>query len=264
MIMGLEECFVQVTYGRDVDITNPNLVELITKGYTFDAPLLSEDFINRRGEVEYHFAEIVYFAKLDNIEVASLSINTRPNTLTDPFWEELRARRPIAPDPNLLAIYMQGIVVHPSHRNKGIASQLLRSMTDYYRPSVILGQTKTQEAVAVRSKVLTEVGYRSFYGLCEVTPGCSDSKESDGLDFIQAAFATEHFALGQVTSDRGIYFVDPDILPSYVPDVRHGTPEIQRAFAPVVEAQKAVGLSKTAASVLVSVENSLLEKIGKL
>ena len=259
--MGLERCFVQVAYGRDVDITNPNLVELITEGYKFDPSILTENFVNWRTEVEYHFAEIVYLAKLDNIEIASLSVNTRPNILTDPFWEELLARRLIAPDPDLLAIYMQGIVVHPSYRNKGVASQLLRTMTDYYRPSVILGQTKTQEAVAVRSKVLAEMGYRSFYGFCEVTPCCDDSKESDGLDFIHAAFTAEHFASGQVISDRGIYFVDPDILPSYMPDLKHGAPEIQRAFAPVIEAQMAVGLSKTAASVFVSVEKSFVKNL---
>lgn len=250
--MGKETCLVQVRYGRDVDITNPNLVALITEGYSFDVPL-NEDFINRREEVEYHFAEIVYLATLDNIEIASLSVNTRSNTLMDPFWNELRTRRPITPDSSLLAIYMQGVVTHPSYRNKGIASHLLKVMADYYRPSVILGQTKTPDAVAVRSRALAKMGYRSFYGFCEVTPECDNSKENEWLDFIHAAFASEHFASGQVISDRGIYFVNPDILPSYVPETTRVAPEIRRAFVPVVEAQKAVGLSKSAASVLVSV-----------
>lgn len=262
--MSHKELQVQVTYGRDVDITNPSLVELITKGYKFDPPVLTENFINWRGEVEYHSAGIVYFAKLDNSEVASLSLDTRPNTPTDEFWVDLQARRPITPNQNLLAICMKGIVVHPSYRNMGIAKQLLRTMTNFYHPSVVLGQTKTHEAVAVRSKVLVEMGYRSFYGFCEVTPGCDYSKEGDGLDFIQAALVAQHFTSGQTVSDRGIYFVGPDILPSYVPDVRHSTPEIQRAFAPIVEAQNAVGVSKTAASVLVSVEKSALEKMGRL
>lgn len=258
--MGKETYLVQVRYGRDVDITNSNLVTLITEGYTFDVPL-NEDFINRRGEVEYHCAEIVYLAKLDNIEIASLSVNTRPNTLTDPFWEELRARRTIPPNPDLLAIYMHGVVVHPSYRYKGIASQLLRTMTEYYSPSVILGQTKTPEAVAVRSKVLAKMGYRSFYGLCEVTPECENSNESEVLDFVHAALASEYFAIGQVIYDRGIYFVDPDILPSYVPETTRVAPEIRRAFVPVVEAQNAVGLSKSAASVLVSVKKSFAKNL---
>lgn len=253
--MGKERWLVQVRHGRDVDISNPNLVELITTGYALDPSILHEDFIHRRREVEYHCAEIVYLAKLDNIEIASLSVNTRPNTPTDPFWNALQARRPTAPDPDLLAIYMQGIVVRPSYRNKGIASKLLRIMVNYYHPFVVLGQTKSKEAVAVRSKLLAEAGYRSFYGFCEVTPGCDYTKESEGLDFILAAFASEHFASGQVISNRGIYFVNPDILPSYIPDTTHADQEIQRAFAPVIEAQKSVGFLKTAASVLVSIKD---------
>lgn len=259
--MNQGERLVQACYGQDVDITNPNLVELITKGYTFDAPLLNEDLINRRAEVEYHYAEVVYLAKLNNSEVASLSVNTRPNTLTDPFWEELRARRPIASDPDLLAIYMHGIVVHPSHRNSGIASQLLQAMIDYYDPLVILGQTKMPKAVGVRSKVLAKLGYRSFYGFCEVTPGCDYKKEGEGNDFIRATFASEHFVSGQALSERGVYFVDSDILPSYVPDAMHVTPEIQRAFVPVIEAQESAERLKTAASVLVSVKDSLTKNL---
>jgi len=255
--MSKKEHSVRVCYGQNVDITNQNLVELITGGYKFDASLLNKDFINWRGKVEYHFAEIVYFATLDTIEIASLSVNTRPNTLKDPFWKNLRVKRPNIRDPDLLAIYMQGIVVHPLHRKNGIASQLLRGMVQHYDPVVVLGQTKTPEAVAARSKTLAELGYRSFYGFIEVTPGCDYRKESEGLDFIQASFASEHFASGPI-SDRGIYFVDPDIMPSYVPDTTHAAPEIQRAFVPVVEAQELVGHLKTASSVLVSVKNTCI------
>ncbi|KKS97732.1 MAG: hypothetical protein UV73_C0005G0009 [Candidatus Gottesmanbacteria bacterium GW2011_GWA2_43_14] len=260
--MTQDERLIEAYYGQDVDITNPNLVALITEGYKFDTCILNEDFINWRGKVEYHFVEIVYLAKIHNIDVASLSVNTRPNTLADPFWKELLARRPEKSDPNLLAIYIQGIVVHPSYQNQGIASQLLRTMVDYYHPSVILGQTKTPEAVSVRSKVLAEVGYRSFYGFNEVTPGCDYNKEGEGRDFIQAAFASEHFASGQTISARGIYFVDPDVLPSYMPDVMRVTPEIKRAFIPVLESQEAVGHLKSVASVLVSVKESLIDPLS--
>lgn len=257
--MTKEERQIQVNFGKDVDIANPNLVELILKGYRFDPSILSEDFVNWRGKVEYHFAEIVYLAKLHNIDVASLSVNTRPNSPADPFWKELRTCRPNLTDPDLLAIYIQGIVVHPTYQNTGIASNLIRVMTDYYKPSVILGQTKTPEAVMVRSKVLAEVGYRSFYGLCEVTPGSDYTNEGEGLDFIHGAFASEQFAEGQFLSERGIYFVDPDILPSYMPDTMNVTPGIQRAFVPVIEAQEFAGRLKTAGSVLVSVKDSLID-----
>lgn len=253
---------IKVYYGKDVDITNPNLIKLISEGYKFNTSILNENFISWRLKVEYHFAEIVYVVKSDNFEVASLSVNTRPNTLTDPFWKDLQTRRPNISDPDLLAIYMQGIVVHPSYQNHGIASQLLRAMVDYYNPSVILGQTKTPEAVGTRSKVLAELAYRSFYGFSEVTPGCDYKKEGEGLDFIRAAFASEHFASRQTLSERGIYFVDPDILPSYMPDTMYVAPEIKRAFAPVIEAQDAVGHLKTAASVLVSVKDSLIASLS--
>lgn len=252
--MNPKETSVQVLYGQEVDITNPNLVELIKEGYKFDTSILSEDFIGWRGKVEYHFAEIVYLATVQNREVGSLSINTRPNTLEDSFWRALRERRPALSNPNLLAIYMQGVIIHPLFQHHGIASYLLRTMVDYYNPSIILGQTKTPEAVGVRAKVLAGLGFRSFYGYCEVTPECDFSKESDGLDFINAAFAAEQFTFGQTTSDRGVYFVDPDILPSYMPDTNDLSLEIQRSFRPIIEAQESIGRLETAASVLVSIK----------
>lgn len=257
--MNSNERLIEVSYGQDVDISNPNLIELITKGYKFDEALLNDEFIHWRGEVEYRYAHVVYFAKVNNIEVASLSIITRPNNPIDPFWTDLQAKRPRIIDPNLLAIYIQGIVVHPSMVNKGIASQLLETMTEYYQPEIIFGQTRTPEAVYVRSKVLTGLGYRSFYGISEVTPGDRVRGNFDGRDFIHAAFAAE----GATPGDTGVYVVEPYVLPSYFPITDNFPSEIQRAFTPIQDIQQSLGPQKTAASVLVSVKPSGLDKSGR-
>lgn len=247
--MSSNERLIDVKYGQDVDISNPNLIELIKKGYKFNELLLNDEFIRWRGEVEYRYAHVVYFTKVNNIEVASLSIITRPNNPIDPFWTDLQTRRPRLIDPNLLAIYIQGIVVHPSMANKGIASQLLETMVEYYQPAIIFGQTKTPEAVYVRTKVLTELGYRSFYGFSEVTLG-SDVKENfDGRDFIHAAFAAE----GVTPTEEGVYVAESYVLPSYFPVTDNFPSKIQRAFIPIQNIQQSLGSQRTAATVLVSI-----------
>lgn len=255
--MNPSERLIDVSYGQDVDISNPNLIELIKTGYKFDEALLNDEFIRWRGEVEYRYAHIVYFAKVNNIEVASLSIISRPNNPIDPFWTDLQARRPRLIDPNLLAIYIQGIVVHPSMANKGIASQLLETMVDYYQPEIIFGQTKTPEAVYVRSKVLTELGYRSFYGFSEVTLGDGVKGNFDGQDFIHAAFAAE----GATPTEEGVYVVEPYVLPSYFPVADNFPSEIQRGFTPIQDIQQSLGPQKTAATVLVSIKSSAFQNI---
>lgn len=246
---------ISVSYGLDIDIANPNLRKLITEGYKYDEHLLNEEFIRRRLELEYHYAHIAYFAKIDNAEVASLSIIVRPNDPKDPFWNDLQSRQSQVLNPNLLAIYMQGIVVHPSVANNGIASQLLRTMVEYYRPAVILGQTKTPEAVHVRSKVLTELGYRSFYGFHEITFG-NNKEDHHDQNFIHAAFVSESVT----PTELGVYFVEPHVLPSYFPITDKFSSEIQRAFLPIQQAQKSIGEDKVAASVLVSVTEPLLSR----
>lgn len=248
------ELSLDVRYGSEIDIRNPHLMELVTDGYGFNTDILYDEFGYWRGRAEYHFAEIVYIVKNNDVEIASLSVNPRYNNDNDPFWKELRGRRPDLSDPNLLACYIQGVVVHPSWRNRGIASELLDIMTDYYQPVIIIGQTKTPEAVAVRSKVLHKYGYRSFYGLHEVTPGDNLTKDNRGLDFVHAALISED----RQVNEKGVYSVDPDVLPSYIPNTTNFPAEIQRAFVPVIDTQESVGSLKSAASVLVSVRDSIL------
>lgn len=247
---------INVYLGKDVDIDNPNLEDLVKNGYQFDTTLFGEDFIHWRKQVEYHFAQIVYMAKVDDVEVASLSINTYYNTPESIFWKTIRSKRANLSDSNLLAVYIQGIVVHPSFRNNKIASRLLGIMADFYQPSVVLGQTKTPEAVAARSNTLVNFGYRTFYGFTDVTPSVENTSTNNSIDIIKAAVDAEPFALNP--NGNAVYFVDPDILPSFMPDTTNFSPEIQQGFEPVIRAQESIGRLKTAASVLVSVNNSLL------
>jgi len=248
------ELSLDIYYGTQIDIRNPHIMELMTDGYGFDTDKLSDDFGYWRARKEYHLAQVVYIVKNNSVEIATLGVNPRSNTTDDPFWKELQLRRPDLSDPHFLACYIQGIVVHRTLRKKGIGSDLLRTMIDYYQPQVIFGQTKTPQAVAIRSNVLREFNYRSFYGFYEVTPGNQPLEDEKGYDFVYAAFVSEE----KMPSETGVYLVDPNILPSYLPDVTPFSPQIQRAFVPVIEAQEKIGSLKSVATVLVSVKDNLL------
>lgn len=251
--MQRKEALVVSSDGYKVDYRQENLLNLVTFGYGFIGDDTKEKLI-LQSELEYSYADIVYFAKIEGTEIGSLSVNIRPNNRNDQFWNNIQTTLLDLTEPTLLACYIHGIVVYPSMRVRGIASQLLEKMVEDFNPVVILGQTKTPEAVLTRSKVLDKYGYRTFYGLCEVTPGTDYEKEYEGSDFIKAAFASEE----EKPSNTGIYFVNPNILLPYFPKTDEFPPEIQRAFKPIQQAQQTVGQDLTATTVLISIKSSVL------
>ena len=123
-----------------------------------------------------------------------------------------------------------------------------------FDPLVILGQTKTPEAVLARSKTLAPYGYRTFYGYCEVTPNFGYASEFEGIDFIKAALITEN---GDLT-ENAVFLVNPDIILPYYPTTEGLSIQIQRAFRPVQELQLVTRTMQTAVTTLVSFKKSAL------
>lgn len=174
-----KEISIDSCHGSAVDYSKDSLIELVALGYEFN---LEKSGLIFQSQIEYQPADIVYFAKSNGNEVGSLSLKIRPNSGNDQFWNNLQTTMLDLTDPSLLACYIHGIVVHPKYRREGIARRLLEKMIEEYSPEVILGQTKSPTAVLVRSKILNQYGYRTFYGFSEVTPESDAKKEYEGQD----------------------------------------------------------------------------------
>lgn len=242
--------------GYAIDYAQHNLTQLIRVGYG----AFNEDpqgvQLTQVQSYEYRNADKVYFALNKNeSEVGSLSIKIRPNIENDLFWQTLQSLFQQDVDTNFLACEVYGIVVHPQVRREGIATRLLSRMIEDLSPQIIFGQTNVPEVVLLRSKVTKPVGYRTFYGFCEVTPHSESKRESDGESFIQASLIAEE----AVPNEQGVYCIDY-ILSSNVPDTKNFPVEIQKAFKPVRKEQEAIGIKRIAVTTLVSVKDRILER----
>lgn len=242
--------------GSTVDYGNRNLLRLIQDGYGFSH---EHETLATQVAYEYGNADTVYFA-LDNDskEIGSLSIGLRPSNTHDAFWVGIQPLLHNISDRNhLLACYLYGVVVSPSLRRLRIATNLLGRMIEDLNPEVIFGQTNVPEVVRLRANVAKDYGYRTFYGLHEVTPHTDFARESDGRPFAQASYTAHDVK----PYESGAYAINTDVLLPYIPKTDTFPWEIQRAFKPIQVAQYAIGNNHSAVSVLVSVKDSLLMKV---
>lgn len=245
-----------VTYpGYSIDYTRSNLIELVRDGYGFYKDS-EQEVLTAQVRYEYGNADKVYFAfNKDGHEVGSLSVGLWPNTGNDLFWQALQSLLQKEVDANFLACDMHGVVVHPQVRREGIASQLLSKMIEDINPQIIFGQTNVPGAVVLRTKVARSYSYRTFFGFCEVTPDVEYKKESDGHPFVKASFIAQEAK----PNESGVYVISTHVLPPNVPNTDNFSLEIQRAFEPIQKIQRAMGGEQTAATVLVSVKDTVLK-----
>lgn len=245
--------------GYAVDYTKANLIQLIRDGYGVYDENAQGETLTQIQSYEYRNADTVYFALNETgYEVGSLSVGIRPNTGNDPFWKTLQLILQKEIDISFLACEMYGIVVHPQVRREGVASRLLRRMIEDLNPQIIFGQTNVPAVAHLRSKAVKLHNYRTFYGFYETTPSLGYEKASDGAPFIQASFIAQEAE----PNEAGIYYVSTHILPPNIPDIENFPLEIQRAFEPVQEAQKATEREQTAVTVLISIQDKFLRQVA--
>lgn len=227
-----------------------SLLELVGSGYGFRG---EREVLVAQVQREYANADLVYFAVQDGAEEASLSVGLRPSMEYDPFWKTLGLLgRSFHQDD--VACYIYGIVTHPKLRRGGIANSLMGKMIEDLEPIVVFGQTNRPEAVSLRTNVLKKQGYRTFFGFCEVTPDSDYTREYEGTPFVEASFAAE----GARSDPFGVYFASTETLPAYLSETDGLSPEIQKAFKPIQEAQQAAEEGQEACSTLVSIKRSAI------
>ena len=244
--------------GYAVDYAKENLIQLLKVGYGLPNDIKQKD-LTAHIQFAYNNADKVYFVLNKNgSEIGSLSIGLKPNIENDPFWTTLQALLHETLDTNFTACEMYGIVVHPQVRRQNIATSLLSTMIEDLNPQVIFGQTNVPEVVLLRSKVAKLHNYRTFYGFSEITPFLDYEKASDGMPFVQASFIAQEAE----PNESGIYYISTHILPPNIPDTKNFPLEIQRAFEPVQETQKAIGREQTAVAVLISIQDRFLRQVA--
>ncbi len=252
--MGSPEFSITLVPSSEIDLTSVALLELMRDGYGFQDDY---EYLLDQARQEYDGDySLCFFLYADEVIIGSLTASDGKlgNAKADlaNYWERLDEN-----SRNQLLTYsdqvvgINGIVILPQYQGLGLGQQLLTQMVEKLKPALIMGGTKTPSAVLARSRSLEKLGYRSFYGLAEVTP--SQPQASTRIHF---PFAKAHWATRSVTAE-GIYLKSPDILRPDVPNVSKVPSFIAEAFRPVIEAQLSVGDTQTAVTTLLSIHSSV-------
>ena len=149
---------------------------------------------------------------------------------------------------------VHGIVVRPDHMGRGLGSKLYERAVQDNGIDIVVGSTKTPAAVAARARALARCDMRTFFGLREITGG-EPINTTTLRGFLDTYLA---HSSGEVDPDTSLIYKDTNVLLPDIPHVERLPEHIQRAFEPIIAAQKEVGDTKTATLPLLSIKSHLL------
>lgn len=250
----------------DVRTLSSKLRDLIVGGYNLTEEEKADPVAAAEFEYQYPNERAQIFIAREGEEIlGSLTLILWKDSPDDKrgkdFWPELARLNPHiaerARQSRALACDVGGIVTSSAARGKGIGYQLLSHAVSLLHPGVIVGQTKTVEAVTLRRKLVKE-GYRTFYGESEVTPENFHEHTRDHEDLLRAYLYATDVEISQLQPEGVTYVYDGGIAAT-VPDVSQFPQEIQIAFKPVITAQQRVGEANTIMAPLLSVKSELLK-----
>lgn len=244
----------------DNDYQNLGLAELVAKGYGYSG---TPKYLLEQAQVEYDGVDKedrfdIFLALANGKAVGSVSAidwSASEPKRGKKFWEAIQKT-----DPALFeraksvphAFDVAGIVTHPDYRNRKIAKRLLWEAVIQLKPSFIVGQTKTPEAVMTRTNALNDAGFVTFYGDSAISQLLIDT------DVGKTVLNAYLFARNKTLDEHGLLYVDTTLLLPTVPDVSTFPAYVQDAFRSVIEGQQRIGDAKTAAKPLISVSKNLL------
>ncbi|MDO8451251.1 MAG: hypothetical protein Q7S76_00080 [bacterium] len=235
---------------EELQKTDSQLVHLVLAGYT----LTDQASVNQidAASYDYNFPDekaAVFIASAQDRIIGSLTLIRWPDDPRDKrggkFWAKLReldslmAQRAV--DINPLACDMGGVVVLPELRGQHVERSLLREAVTQVKPSIIVGNTKTVEAVSLRRTLVTQ-GYRIFYGSTEITPGREQAQTSDHRSILKAYLFAKDFE--DVLPEGNVFIYHGGIAP-IAPSVEGFPLIIQVAFQPLLAAQRRLGETAT-------------------
>ncbi|MBP6994442.1 GNAT family N-acetyltransferase [Candidatus Woesebacteria bacterium] len=150
-------------------------------------------------------------------------------------------------------LHVNGIVVQQTYRSHGVGRNLMTQAIDLIRPSLIVGETKTPEAVAIRMHL-----GESYFGYKPV--GDAPQMNESVRDLVDAYVKLNEELLGTLWRDKaidydctGVFYVSNKYLPTDVPRPR---PELVGVFHDVCELQESEnkrGSGKTAVAPIITI-----------
>lgn len=246
------------------ELDNEKIIQLELKNHVLAYGLSNDpEYLERRVKELYQSDDKyrqIFLAFIGDKPVGSLIIKRYPITTDDEyanrFWERLQQLYPAMAEASRIyspnAYHIAGISVLPEYRNSAIAKHLMIAAFSRVKPSFVMGGTKRPEQVVARSSTMGTLGYRTFYGTHEVTPGIS----SDSTDKHKPVLDAYLFSLQK---EEPFYFSAN--LPLGLPNVESFDPQIQKAFGPINDRIKAGAEGPHGALIqpLISIKKELLD-----
>lgn len=239
------------------------LVDLVAKGYGFSGDMA---YLTYQADIEYGpeagKRKTLYFLLNEEGKAVSSVTIVPYDTLTTgrKFWGTLANKAPQVASQlkaqSETVANICGVVTLPEYKGNNLATQLMQYAVADTNPSVVVGHTKSPEAVAVRLKALSG-DFSIAYGGRLLTP---EAELEEAHAALKKAY---HAAENQKLSNRGVYHLSTDILPPHVPVVdAQKYPLIADAFERVILDQKALGDTKTAVLPLIAIRKSAFAPVA--
>ncbi len=150
-------------------------------------------------------------------------------------------------------LHYNGIVVDRAYRNKGVGTRMVQEAINLMSPSVIIGETKAPEAVAVRMKL----GH-SYYGFRAI--GQAPPVDEKLRNVIDSYVEANNQILGDLWLGRdvdygknGVFLVSDNYLPNYVPIPNDSLSQVFQDVCTVQMRENAEGTGRTAVAPIITI-----------
>lgn len=244
--------YIYITNPRNPEIVSRyGLGELVVGGYN----VAGMDAVEEQLDIEYGDATGAFLA-LDQNGKAKGSLALKEITIEDDpsFVTFIDCVDKVFPDKKgRPVLHINGIVVDQSHRNKGLGNAMMKKAIGSMNPSLIVGETKTPEAVAIRAKL-----GQSFYGFQPVGTASEPNAEIRGL--IEIYVDADKELLGDLWQgkdedyyENGVFFVDSNYLPNNVPMPRPKFYEVFKQVISIQERENDNGMNRTAVAPIITI-----------
>jgi GNAT superfamily N-acetyltransferase len=160
-----------------------------------------------------------------------------------------------------------GLVVDREWRKKGVYRQMMNNVIDTFSPAVILSPSKSPASVEARAIVTGERGYRTFFGLEEITPDYTQGEIPVVINTLRTYCRwinyddIYRYNNMRTHTSRFIRFDSPEVSDLSIPDVSSSSPRIREVFRDVRALQRRTNRSGHPVSILkplISVRADLL------